>query len=301
MEKIDVAIVGGGPAGIQAALVIARTRKKVLVLDAPRAPRNAASHGVHNFLGLDGLLPGEIRKIAWNQINAYNSAELRDEQVVDVRKSDDGRFILTGGDGGSYTATKLILAFGYHDDFPDIPGFIECWADTIIPCPFCDGYENRDRVWGIVPADQNEVQGFPKLAQNWTSSIKVFLPTDVEMDEALRNELAELDISVHEGSITEVHHSVGKVEAVSLESGSRVAVGTLLWKPQARISSLIQNLVANLGLEVDESGWVVTDELQRTNVPDVWAAGDIQGWVGGLAAAAAGDRAASSLVKTWYS
>ena len=121
------------------------------------------------------------------------------------------------------------------------------------------------------------------------------------MDEALRNELAVLGIPVYEGSITEVHHTVGKVEAVSLDSGSKVAVGTLLWKPHARISSLIQNLVANLGLEIDESGWVATGELQQTNVPDVWAAGDVQGWVGGLGAAAAGDRAAFSLIKAWYS
>ncbi len=301
MEKIDVAIIGGGPAGLQAALVIARTRKKVLVLDAPRAPRNAASHGVHNFLGLDGLLPGEIRKIAWSQIHVYNSAELRDEQVVDVKRSDDGRFILTGADGGSYMATKLILAFGYHDDFPDIPGFLECWSDTIIPCPLCDGYENRDRNWGIVPTDQNEAQVFPKLAQNWTSSIKVFLPTGLEMDEALRTELAVLGISVHGGSITEVHHAVGKVEAVSLDSGGRVPVETLLWKPKARVSTLVQNLVANLGLEIDESGWITTDESQQTSVPGVWAVGDVQGWVGGLGAAAAGDRAAFGLIKGWYS
>ena len=301
MKTVDVAIIGGGPAGLQAALVIARTRKKVLVLDAPRAARNAASHGVHNFLGLDGVLPGEIRKIAWNQIDVYNSAELVDEQIVDARRSEEGGFVLTGSDGGEYLATKLILAFGYHDVFPDVPGFVECWSDTIIPCPFCDGFENRDRVWGIVPASRQELEHFPKMAQNWTSSIKVFLRPGLEIEEAFRNELAVLGVAVHEGSISEVHHTMGKVEAVTLSSGQRIPVETLLWKPEGRASKLIQPLVDNLGLEVDESGNIVTDESQQTNVTDVWAAGDVQGWAGALGAAAAGERAAAALVKGWYS
>jgi thioredoxin reductase len=301
MEKVDVAIVGGGPAGMQAALVIARTRKKVIVLDAPRASRNAASNGVHNFLGLDGVLPGEIRKIAWKQIDVYSSAELREEQVDDIRRSDDDRFLLTGARGGQIAASKVVLAFGYHDIFPDVPGFIECWSETIIPCPFCDGYENRDRVWGIVPGEESELEVFPKMARNWTSTIKVFLADGIEMDSGYRDELSLSGISVYDGSIVEAHHTAGKVEAVTLDSGERVEVETLVWKPSERPSALIQNLVDNLGLELDDAGHVKTDAMQQTNVANVWAAGDIQGWVGGIGAAAAGDRAAVAIVKGWYS
>jgi thioredoxin reductase len=86
VEEMDIAILGGGPAGLQAALVLSRTRKKIIVFDNPEPPRNAASHGVHNFLGLDGLLPIDIRKIAWKQIDKYYSAEYRQEKIVNVNK-----------------------------------------------------------------------------------------------------------------------------------------------------------------------------------------------------------------------
>jgi thioredoxin reductase len=139
LEQIDVAILGGGPAGLQAALVLSRTRKKTVVFDDPQPSRNAASHGVHNFIGLDGLLPTEIRKIVWKQIDSYNSTEFRKKKIVNVNR-ENGAFIITNDSETSVRAKKIILAVGYHDMYPDIPGFIECWADTIIPCAFCDGY-----------------------------------------------------------------------------------------------------------------------------------------------------------------
>ena len=86
LKQIDVAILGGGPAGLQAALVLSRTRKKIIVFDDPQPPRNATSHGVHNFLGLDGLLPGGIGKVAWEQIDKYDSAEFRKEKIANVSK-----------------------------------------------------------------------------------------------------------------------------------------------------------------------------------------------------------------------
>ncbi|MEO1166660.1 MAG: FAD-binding protein, partial [Chloroflexota bacterium] len=96
----DIAIVGGGPAGLQATLILARTRKKIIVFDAPESPRNGASHGVHNFVGLDGLLPSEIREQAWQQINVYDSAELCVERVMDVQAHESG-FAVSGEAGTS--------------------------------------------------------------------------------------------------------------------------------------------------------------------------------------------------------
>jgi len=115
--------------------------KKIIVFDTLEPPRNTASHGVHNFLGLDGLLPMDIRKIAWKQIDKYNSAELRKEKIINVIKEKDEKFVITSDNERSIRAKKVILAVGYYDVYHDIPRFIECWADTIISCPFCDGYE----------------------------------------------------------------------------------------------------------------------------------------------------------------
>jgi thioredoxin reductase len=303
-QIIDIAILGGGPAGLQAALVLSRTRKKIIVFDDPEPSRNAASHGVHGFLGLDGHVPTDIRKIAWEQIVKYDSAEFRKEKIVNVSKEkeeEDGIFILTSDNGTSIKAKKAILAVGYHDIYPDISGFIECWADTIISCPFCDGYENRDRVWGIVVNSKAELERLPKMVKNWTSKIKVIIMSpNIEIKSSYQNELSKLDIPVYRGIITNVNHTNTKVESVLLESGEKIEVDTLLWIPSKRPSQLIQRLVENLGLELDEQGNVKTDQMQKTNVKGLYAAGDVTGSMGALAAAYDGAKVATSIVHEWY-
>jgi thioredoxin reductase len=300
LKQIDVAILGGGPAGLQAALVLSRTRKKIIIFDDPAPPRNAASHGVHNFIGIDGLLPTEIRKIAWKQIDRYDSTELRKEKIVNVTK-EDGAFIITNDNGTSVKAKKVILALGYHDVYPDIPGFIECWADTIIPCSFCDGYENRDRTWGIVVNSTMELEHLPKMSQNWTSKIKVLISPKMEITTSCQNQLSKLGIPIYRGVITKVNHTNSKVESVSLESGEKIEAGTLLWIPSKRPSPLVQRLVKNFGLELNEQGYVKTDSMQQTNVKGLYAAGDVQNpYSGALEAAYTGGMAAISMVREWY-
>ncbi|MFL6525123.1 MAG: NAD(P)/FAD-dependent oxidoreductase [Nitrososphaera sp.] len=300
-QIVDIAILGGGPAGLQAALVLSRTRKKIIVFDDPEPSRNAASHGVHGFLGIDGLLPADIRKIAWEQIDKYGSAEFRVEKIVNVSKEDNGIFIITSNSETSIKAKKVILAVGYHDMYPDIPGFVECWADTIISCPFCDGYENRDRVWGIVVNSKAELERLPKMVKNWTSKIKVIIMSpNIEIESSYQNELSKLDIPVYRGIITSVNHTNAKVKSVSLESGEKIEVDTLLWIPSKRPSQLIQSLFENLGLEVDEQGNIKTDQMQKTNVKELYAAGDVAGSMGALAAAYDGAKVATSIVHEWY-
>lgn len=300
LELIDVAILGGGPAGLQAALVLSRTRKKIVVFDDPEPPRNAASHGVHNFIGLDGLLPTEIRKIVWKQIDSYNSTKFRKEKVVNINR-ENGAFIITNDSETSVMAKKIILAIGYHDVYPDIPGFIECWADTIIPCAFCDGFENRDRIWGIVVNSKMELEKLPKMAQNWTSKIKVFISPNMEITSSYQNELSKLGIPIYRGIITKVNHTNSKVESILLNSGEKIETETLLWIPSKRASPLIQRLVENMGIELDEQGYVKTDKMQQTNIKGLYAAGDVQNpFSGALEAAYTGGMSAISIVHEWY-
>jgi thioredoxin reductase len=300
LEQIDVAILGGGPAGLQAALVLSRTRKKTVVFDDPEPPRNAASHGVHNFIGLDGLLPTEIRKIVWKQIDNYDSTEFREEKIVNVNR-ENGAFIITNDSETSIGAKKIILAVGYHDVYPDIPGFIECWADTIIPCAFCDGYENRDRIWGIVVNSKMELEKLPKMAQNWTSKIKVFISPNMELTPSYQNELSKLGIPIYRGIIKKVNHTNSKVESILLNSGEKIETETLIWIPSKRPSPLIQKLVENMGVELDEQGYVKTDKMQQTNIKGLYAAGDVQNpFSGALEAAYTGGMSAFSIVHEWY-
>ena len=299
MNNIDVAIIGGGPAGLQAALVLARTRKAVTVFDAPSPPRNNASHGVHNFLGLDGLVPQEIRDVAWSQIDAYDSAELVQQMVNTIERASNGDLIVATTEG-SWQAKHVILTCGYRDVLPEIEGFASCWANTIIPCPFCDGFENRDRIWGIVPTMEMELEAFPQMVRNWTDRRLVIAPRALSVSDSHRTMLREIDVALHEGDIVNIAHTEGKIDGVTLDSGEVVDVGTLLWTPPEEPAPLITNLVGSLGLAVDEYGYVAADESQRTNVERLWAAGDVQGWTGAIESANAGGMAATMLVHGWF-
>jgi thioredoxin reductase len=297
---IDVAIIGGGPAGLEAALVLARTRKRILVFDDPQPPRNSASHGVHNLLGVDGLLPAEIRELAWKQINVYQSATLCHERVASVEKADDGYFAVTGDNGTQVRAKHVILAFGYRDIHPNISGFAECWGDTIIPCPFCDGYENRDRVWGVVATTEKDAQHFPKMSFNWTPHVKLILQPGVSISADYHDTLIASGISIHKGGITQIHQYDGKVAGITLDTGEQIEVGTLLWVPPKEPLPLIHTLVENLGLEVDGEGSVKVNGNQQTNISGLWAAGDVQNGRWALDAAYTGGRVAMMIIKAWY-
>ena len=301
METVDVVIVGGGPAGLQAALVLARTRKEIVVFDAPAPPRNGASHGVHNFLGLDGMLPQEIRDRAWQQIDMYGFAELRHEWVTDVELDGAANFLVTEGSGKQLRARCVILALGYRDIHPALDGFRDAWARTIIPCPFCDGYENRDRIWAVVANHEMEALHFPKVAQNWTRQIKLILQNKaISLEPEYERSLTRLGIPVHRGTIVAIDQEGGRVSGIKLDSGEYIAAQTLLWSPDEAPTELVQKLVARFDLALNEMGHLKTDNYFATKVPGLYAVGDVQGWAGAIEAATAGSTAAAMIVRGWY-
>lgn len=297
----DVAIIGGGPAGLQAALILARTRKRIIVFDSPEPPRNAASHGVHNFLGLDGLTPAEIREQAWGQIAVYDSAKLRHERVIDVNHHADKGFIVTGEAGSAVTAKHVILALGFRDVHPNVPGFTECWGDTIIGCPYCDGYENRDRAWGVVVTNQLALEHMPRIFRNWTPTASVIVASNIPLDDAQRQALTAQGVGIHEGDIVEVHHTGGKVESITLHTGARVPVEALWWKPDETAMPLTEKIAANFSLDLNENGTIKTDMQYETSVKGLWAVGDVlRTFPTALNAAYQGSLAAYAITRIWY-
>ncbi|MDD9971866.1 MAG: NAD(P)/FAD-dependent oxidoreductase, partial [Myxococcales bacterium] len=299
-ESYHVAIIGGGPAGLQAALVLARAGKRTVVFDSAEPARNAPSHGVHNFLGLDGLLPSEIRDLAWRQIEAYGGAERRSVEVVRVTRYTHEPFVVHDAEDRQYKADHVIAAFGYRDALPELPGFGACWADTIIACPFCDGFENRGRIWGVVPGPGCGLVASAQMAKHWGSQVLAFVPPSTQLTEQELATLAALQVDVHAGQIAQLHHRDGKLEGVSLDSGSRVAVETLLWEPPRTRAPLLNRMVEDLGLDVSDKGIVESDGRQGTNVPGLYVAGDLLGWTGALGAAGGGNVAATRIIKEWF-
>jgi thioredoxin reductase len=296
----DVAIIGGGPAGLQAAVILARTRKRVIVFDSIEPPRNSASHGVHNFVGLDGLTPAQIREQAWSQIAVYNSAEHRNEHVIDVQSHDNDQFLVTSESGSVVIAKHVILALGFRDVYPDIAGFMACWGDTIIACPYCDGYENRDRMWGLVAFSQVAVDHMPHIYHNWTSTAKIIVPSGIDISDTRKDSLIAQGISVHKGDIVEVHHTGGKVEAVTLNTGEFVEVEALWWKLNEIPQPLTQKIITTFSLELDDNGYIKTDANRQTTTNGLWAVGDVCGWTGALGAAYQGSLAAYAISRVWY-
>jgi pyruvate/2-oxoglutarate dehydrogenase complex dihydrolipoamide dehydrogenase (E3) component len=152
-------------------------------------------------------------------------------------------------------------------------------------------------VWGVVPRTPEELAIQPHLVRHWACRVHLFLSNDLGLDDDARAALDEAGVELHPGPPAALHHEEGKLEAVTDAAGTRHEVGTLLWVPKPKPTALADQLAAELGLERDAEGFIETDDMFRTNVPRVWAVGDVKGWTGGLKAAAAGYVAAVAMLK----
>ncbi|MEO1290333.1 MAG: NAD(P)/FAD-dependent oxidoreductase, partial [Chloroflexota bacterium] len=224
--------------------------------------------------------------------NVYDSAELCVERVMDVQAHESG-FAVSGEAGTSVTAKHVILALGYRDIYPNIPGFMDCWGDTILACPFCDGYENRDRVWGLVASSPMALEHMPKLYHQWTNEAHVIVSPNLTMND-------EQHIPTHQGEIVEIHHNNGKIEAVTLSTGEQITVGTLWWRPDEAPQALTEKIIANFELELDDNGFIKTDAQHQTETQGLWVVGDVKGWATALGAAHQASQAAYAIAHQWH-
>lgn len=284
----DVVIVGGGPAGLQAALTLGRARKRVLLCDAgPR--RNAAAEHVHNFVTRDGTPPDELRGVARAQLAAYPNVELRDVRVEAIA-GERGAFAVTLADG-AIAARRIVLATGMIDEAPAIEGLRELWGRAIFQCPYCHGWEVQDRRWGFLTrADAPHLAPFALMVRGWTRDVTVFTNGD-ELATEVRASLEAAGIRIETGAIARLVGDNGRLEAIELAGGARVPCDALFTHPTQRQLPL----VVALGVALDAEGYVQVDPMRReTSVPGIYAAGDlttraqaaILGAAGGMQAAA---------------
>jgi thioredoxin reductase len=261
----DAVIVGGGPAGLSAALVLGRAKKRVLVVDNDR-PANAVSQGVGGLLGHDRVKPAELRGSGRRQLEEHADVELRHGTVEDVERSAHG-FLVTLADGTAVRSHALVIAHGLRYDPPPLPGIESLWGRSVFHCAFCDGWEVRDRPLAFHGSGPAAVRSALVLA-GWSNDVVLCTDGGPAVD---HETLAAAGVRVRTEPIARLVGTDGRLERIEFAHG-----------PAERREALFVNtrrdqpngLAAALGCELTEAGTIVTDADGRTSVPGVYAAGD---------------------------
>lgn len=267
----DVIVVGGGPAGLAAAMTLGRALRSTLVIDSGE-PRNAPAREMHNFISRDGTPPSELRRITRQELERYSTVELRDALVASATPLGDGAFEVRLANGAIERGRRLLLATGLVDELPPVGGLPELWGRGVFNCPYCHGFEIRNTALAVLGAEQSAVH----LALHLTRfSRDVVLCTNAagELDAETRALLATNDVPVREESIARLEGSDGHFKRVVFTRGDTLDRDAMF----CGISRLRQrsDLPAQLGCTTFEDGCVEVSDFGQTSVPGVYAVGDM--------------------------
>ncbi|MFB9275861.1 NAD(P)/FAD-dependent oxidoreductase [Cohnella cellulosilytica] len=270
MEKqlLDAAIIGGGPAGLNAALVLGRARKNVTVIDEGR-PRNAVTRKTHGFLTRDGVSPGEFRRLAREEIGAYPSVSFLADAAVSIEGA-DGRFQITTAQGVTLLSRKLLLAVGLKDRPLDIPGLADVYGKSAFVCPYCDGWELRDQPLVVINKGA-ELMHFAPLISGWTDRFTICTNGPDELTDEQREELRRHRVPLFDSPIRRIESDDGIVREVVLADGTAVPCRGLFFRPELALGS---DLPQALGCALTDIGTAEIDAFGKTSVPGVYSAGD---------------------------
>lgn len=265
----DVVIVGGGPAGLSAALSLGRARRRVTVIDS-REPRNRFAAHMHGVLGHDGLPPLALLERGRAEAAGYGVRFLR-EEVASARI--DGDVIEVDTAYGPLRTRRLLVATGLEDVLPDIPGFREQWGRGVVVCPYCDGWEHRDDVIGVVATSPRSTEQ-AQLLRQWSERVVYFENVVGAASGTALDTLERRGIRVESGPVTGLRIEGERVTGVEVD-GRVVDVGVVFTGPGLRARDA---LLRSLGASTTESelgDWVDVDDDGRTSVPGVWAVGNV--------------------------
>ena len=292
---LDVIIVGAGPAGLSAALILGRCRRRVLVLDTNR-PRNYASQGVHGFLSRDGINPEELRQIARAQLTQYRSVKLARKEATQARCIEGG-FEVTVADGKRLRCRKLLIATGVIDHLPQLEGLEEMYGRSVHHCPYCDGWESRDLPIAVYSRTANGV-GLSIELTVWSKDI-VLCTDGFRLEPRHVERLQRHKIPWRRDRIARLEGPDGQLQRIVFENGQALPRRAMFFSMGQRQHS---DLAAQLGCGFTRKGAVRTGEYEVTDVPGVYVAGDASRFVQlAIVAAAEGAQAAfainTSLIK----
>ncbi|MEV5430848.1 NAD(P)/FAD-dependent oxidoreductase [Streptomyces sp. NPDC052701] len=290
--QYEVVIVGGGAAGLSAALVLGRARRRTLVVDAGE-PRNAPSAHMQGYLSRDGMPPAKFLAAGREEIARYGVELVRD-RVVDVAEG----FAVTLAGGRTVRARRLVIATGLKDELPAVPGVAERFGRDVLHCPFCHGWEVRDEPFGVLASGAASVHQALMVSQ-WSKDVRLFLHTVAEeelSDQDLRR-LAAAGVDVVPGEVAALVVEDDRLTGVRLADGTAHARSVLFVGPRPVPQT---GLLRRLGAELHETPfgtYPVVDQTGLTTVPGVWAAGNAVGFAEQVVHAASGGyRAATAIV-----
>jgi thioredoxin reductase len=294
LANVEVAVIGGGAAGLTAAVTLARARRSVVVIDSG-APRNAPSDGIHMFLTRDGMKPADFVRTGRAEVVSYGGRVL-DGEVSGVRQT-AGRFELSLAGGGTISASRLLVTTGLVDELPDVPGVRELWGRDVHHCPYCHGYELRGRSVGVLSSGQLGLHR-ALLFRQLVTDLTLFVHDAPEPTAEESEQLAARGIRVVSGLVQSLRVVDGRLTGVNLLDGSFIAQQSLAVGPRMVARSKI---LTSLGLTTTQhpmglGEFIAGDATGLTEVPGVWVAGNVHDLMASVVGAAAAGMAAAAAI-----
>lgn len=290
-DLYDAIVVGGGAAGLSAALLLGRSCRSVLLCDDGR-PRNAVAERMHGFLTRDGTPPREMFQIAREQLSQYPAVEYAQAHISQAERDRDGGFFLRSREGQAFRGRCVLLATGLYDALPEIEGIRERWGRSVFVCPYCDGWELRDRRLAVIGKGPRAVELAQELYQ-WSPYLLVCLQEDEKLTDDHRRWLAAVKVPARHERVVAFTGAGRAVEHVVFSDGrSERCDAAFICAPLRQRYPLVEML----GCKIRSDGEIDADERGRTNVPGVYAAGDAVTTIHQVAlAAASGVKAAMAI------
>jgi thioredoxin reductase len=264
-EIYDVVVVGGGAAGLSAALVLGRARRRVAVVDAG-APRNAPASHMQGFLSRDGMPPADLLAHGRAEVTGYG-VELVEDRVLEIEPG----FSVRLASGEVLGARRILVATGVSDELPEIAGVRERWGRDLLHCPYCHGWEVRDQPVGVLGTQPGSVQ-HALLVRQWSDDVVFFVNT-YDLATAEQLQLEARGIRVVRGEVARLVVEADRLRGVELSNGLVIERTAVFVRPGNVPHT--DGLLSDLGCDVDEAGFVTVDEGGRTSASGVWAAGNV--------------------------